>query len=980
MLRRVLLKSSSRCFGSHAAKHVPEQFVHDRLVSVTLLDWEGSRHIVQGRVGQTLFDACQLSGVDIVKDDSLGGGGATYSAIRTPEFTESLFGEGPASPLSHVVVSNEWFNKLPPASDRELRILEDVPEEDLTKNSRLGTEIILTKDLDGLVVAVPEAPPVETFTYKNDWEEEAPEPYTMFPKSIRDPHDAPVRTILNRVPTEDRANFPLPDGVRYFCLPDKIELRSRASYECLPSFHSFTLTGGDGSRAYGFALKTYSEEADGIAIPLVYCIISHFPLFSLFKEILGWIYHMENPTKVENTPSLLHFECDARKWLVSPRSAKQVPLNNNDFPTGVVWQDIIKDFVLEMPAPQAGATIEFYVHDRLLFGQTIYKSGLQLVDDICFQLLFQHLSIKNIVFIMNCMLLEQRILLHSSHHGLLTPVCEALCALLFPFVWEHVYIPLLPMKLIEYLQAPVPFFMGVHTSYLATKIGADVFASCVVVHLDKDKVVRPIHSGLLPHGAPPLTHQEHRIPKFPATSVAKLIAKAKSILDFHQPIANPHTAETNRIRSRRKARTSDALRVMKEDQEASEVEITFGPGPLGITFESTHLRLLATALTTEETASCASAVIKAFPQLQNGLPGPAAISGMIHPGSFLLSVNGHSTLQLSFESTCELLRTQPRPLRLRFQNASMPYSNACRFAARVQASAFLSLPPPPLPRSKWSTPVVEWIDEVRIAFAQFFIDLFHDYARHVIVDHVDHSPRFSMIKPPATSPLQLRRNSLQRRAAVAIAFNREAFLRERNQTAFYVSFFETQAFLAFINDSALSELEHLSFTSPFVELFQACCCEATEDGIHLLLRRQKAPLLITACHLPVQSQSIAIPPKTKEKLKEMPQDDIEIRAATMTILTETPAKRKSATRQLEMLICGTSSREPEMNLAVKARTRRSLSETSVFMLENELQEPLEESNQSENTSSKHFKDLQQQKKIHLFTKPIWAPWKLKSRK
>lgn len=39
----------------------------------------------------------------------------------------------------------------------------------------------------------------------------------------------------------------------------------------------------------------------------------------------------------------------------------------------------------------------------------------------------------------------------QQHQGLLTPVCEALSALLFPFAWEHVYIPFLPVKLIEYL-------------------------------------------------------------------------------------------------------------------------------------------------------------------------------------------------------------------------------------------------------------------------------------------------------------------------------------------------------------------------------------------------------------------------------------------------------------------------------------------------------------------------------------------------
>lgn len=39
-------------------------------------------------------------------------------------------------------------------------------------SSRLGTEIILTKEMDGLVVAVPEAPPFETYQYDHEYEVE----------------------------------------------------------------------------------------------------------------------------------------------------------------------------------------------------------------------------------------------------------------------------------------------------------------------------------------------------------------------------------------------------------------------------------------------------------------------------------------------------------------------------------------------------------------------------------------------------------------------------------------------------------------------------------------------------------------------------------------------------------------------------------------------------------------------------------------
>ena len=62
-------------------------------VNVVLVDFEGNRHFVKGSVGQTLRDACVMNNLDIIKDDSTGGGGQ-YNGIRDDYYTESLFGEG----------------------------------------------------------------------------------------------------------------------------------------------------------------------------------------------------------------------------------------------------------------------------------------------------------------------------------------------------------------------------------------------------------------------------------------------------------------------------------------------------------------------------------------------------------------------------------------------------------------------------------------------------------------------------------------------------------------------------------------------------------------------------------------------------------------------------------------------------------------------------------------------------------------------
>jgi len=58
----------------------------------------------------------------------------------------------------HVIVDDMWFNKLPSACDDEEDMLDMAIG--LTDTSRLGCQIILTKELDGLVVTIP---PSSTF-------------------------------------------------------------------------------------------------------------------------------------------------------------------------------------------------------------------------------------------------------------------------------------------------------------------------------------------------------------------------------------------------------------------------------------------------------------------------------------------------------------------------------------------------------------------------------------------------------------------------------------------------------------------------------------------------------------------------------------------------------------------------------------------------------------------------------------------------
>lgn len=77
-------------------------------------------------------------------------------------------------------------------------------------------------------------------------------------------------------------------------------------------------------------------------------------------------------------------------------------------------------------------------------------------------------------------------------------VGECITSLLFPFVWPHVYAPILPAALHHFLDAPVPFVMGLHADCeAANKIGTE--ATLCFVDIDKKIIQLPEELPVFPH-------------------------------------------------------------------------------------------------------------------------------------------------------------------------------------------------------------------------------------------------------------------------------------------------------------------------------------------------------------------------------------------------------------------------------------------------------------------------------------------------
>jgi hypothetical protein len=104
------------------------------------------------------------------------------------------------------------------------------------------------------------------------------------------------------------------------------------------------------------------------------------------------------------------------------------------------------------------------------------------------------LDIDNVLLLFSAVLMEQKMLLVSSQFTLLTyvsgktqticttrpflflfsflfpyiflyPNLESIRSLLYPFEWQHVFVPVLPACLTEFVGSPTPFIMGIHKSY-----------------------------------------------------------------------------------------------------------------------------------------------------------------------------------------------------------------------------------------------------------------------------------------------------------------------------------------------------------------------------------------------------------------------------------------------------------------------------------------------------------------------------------
>ncbi|CAG2101668.1 unnamed protein product [Medioppia subpectinata] len=103
---------------------------------------------------------------------------------------------------------------------------------------------------------------------------------------------------------------------------------------------------------------------------------------------------------------------------------------------------------------------------------------------------FNAIDAHNMIVIFANMLNERRIIMTSKKLSRLSACVQAANALIYPMHWQHIFIPVLPHHLLDYLSAPMPFLIGVPTALMARVRRAEL-GDIVILDCDHNRVDSP---------------------------------------------------------------------------------------------------------------------------------------------------------------------------------------------------------------------------------------------------------------------------------------------------------------------------------------------------------------------------------------------------------------------------------------------------------------------------------------------------------
>uniref|UniRef100_A0AAY4BQH0 UDENN domain-containing protein n=1 Tax=Denticeps clupeoides TaxID=299321 RepID=A0AAY4BQH0_9TELE len=249
-------------------------------------------------------------------------------------------------------------------------------------------------------------------------------------------------------------------AIPQFCFPDAKDWSPVTEF--ISETFSFMLTGEDGSRRFGYCRRLL-PSGKGPRVPEVYCVISRLGCFDLFSKILDEVERRRGISAALVYPFM-------RSLMESPFPAPGKTIKVKTFLPGE------GNDVIELRRPM--------------------DSRLEHVD---FECLFKCLSVRQVIRVFASLLLERRVIFVADKLSTLSSCAHAVVALLYPFSWQHTFIPVLPASMVDIVCCPTPFLVGLLSSSVP-KLKELPVEEALMVDLGSDRFIRQMddEASLLP--------------------------------------------------------------------------------------------------------------------------------------------------------------------------------------------------------------------------------------------------------------------------------------------------------------------------------------------------------------------------------------------------------------------------------------------------------------------------------------------------
>ncbi|CAJ0587077.1 unnamed protein product, partial [Mesorhabditis spiculigera] len=292
-----------------------------------------------------------------------------------------------------------------------------------------------------------------------------------------------------------RSDAAFSEEIIALCMPRGVRFCTERELPSGPTVHTFVNVKEDGSRVYGTAITFYELVTDpNVCEQMVRLQMEHVrELTGMRSEsirgeregrphhapgtVSGGTHTLPRKKNIDRSKRISYYDGGAQKQLFVSKTICLITRLPMLYITEAILRAVVEMlapkseksslpiesylyWVLhEVPLPSPGTTLKVNMDGRPLVLQRPSAAELPFFD-YPLSSLFELLPPEKFIRLLTCFFLEHQILVCSKDLSRLMLVCESLSAFSFPFRWSLAYAPILPYAQIKFIEAPVPYVMG----------------------------------------------------------------------------------------------------------------------------------------------------------------------------------------------------------------------------------------------------------------------------------------------------------------------------------------------------------------------------------------------------------------------------------------------------------------------------------------------------------------------------------------